>query len=57
MKYINGLDTIDEIELEEEGVEQCEKYCKEYCFDHGIGYCPNCAYYKVIQEKQNEIHS
>ena len=57
MKYINDLDTINEEELEKEGVEQCEKYCKEYCFDHGIGYCPNCAYYKVIQEKQNEIHS
>lgn len=48
MKYINDLDTINEKELEKEGVEQCEKYCKEYCFDHGFGYCPNCAYYKVI---------
>ena len=54
MRHINGLDTINEEELKQEGMERCRDYCNDFCFDHGYGYCPNCAYYKVIQEKQNE---
>ena len=54
MKYINGLDTINEEELKQEGMEKCKDDCNDYCFLHGYGYCPNCAYYKVAQEKQGK---
>ena len=42
----DGFDTITEEELKEVGYDSCEKYCAKYCWDHGIGYCPNCAYDK-----------
>lgn len=42
----NGLDTISQQELYSVGFDTCAKYCKEYCWFHGVGYCENCAYDK-----------
>ena len=42
----NGIDTISQVELDCVGFNTCAKYCKEYCWYHGMGYCGNCAYDK-----------
>lgn len=42
----DGRDTITTKELNIIGFDTCKKYCEEYCWDHGMGYCPNCAYDK-----------
>ena len=48
----DGLDTITEEELKKVGYDSCEKYCAEYCWHHGMGYCPNCAYDKEFNKRR-----
>ena len=42
----DGFDRISEVELKTIGYETCSKYCSEYCWHHGMGFCDNCAYDK-----------
>lgn len=49
-----GLDTINEEELKEVGYEKCAKYCSDYCWKYGMGYCPNCAFDKERTKRKAE---
>ena len=42
----SDLDTISQDELNRVGFDACVKYCKEYCYYDGVGYCPYCALYE-----------
>lgn len=48
----NGGDTITEEELTREGYDTCIKYCSEYCWNHGFGWCNNCALDKERERRQ-----
>ena len=48
----DGLDRISEVELKTMGYENCTKYCSEYCWHHGMGFCDNCAYDKELSKRR-----
>ena len=49
----NGFDNgISEEELKKVGYETCSKYCFEYCWDYGRGWCPYCAYDKEREKRR-----
>lgn len=49
----NGFgDNISEAELKKVGYETCSKYCNEYCWNHGWGWCPYCAYDKEREKRR-----
>lgn len=49
----SGIDTISQDELDYVGYDICEKYCKEYCWHHGIGLCDDCAYNKEYTKRRD----
>ena len=47
----NGKDHISDDEYEEVGYDKAREYCRKYCWDDGIGYCFDCAYFKEKERR------
>ena len=48
----NGMDSVSDEEYQKVGFDKCTRYCSEYCWHHGMGFCDDCAYDKELRKRR-----